>query len=337
MNDIDIVVRWVDNNDLIWQKEKQKYVMLEKECKRKDADFSIERYRDWDLLRYWFRGIEANAPWVRKVFFITCGHRPAWLNLKHPKLELVEHKDFIPAKWLPTFSSRTIDFNIYRIDQLSNKFVFFDDDMYLIKKTKETDFFVENQPCDSMVFNVITALFQDNIGQNIFNNMTFINKNFPKSKLNRKNLLKLFTLKYGRYLYKNFVLFPWKYYLGFQDFHLPESLLKSTFEEIWERESEILESTCSHKFRQSGDVNQWLIRYWQLVDFNFYPRITNIGKYFEITNDNREIIRAIKTKKYKMICLNEGKPGSIIDFDNQKKRLQRAFQEVFPYKSGYEI
>ena len=333
MNDIDIVVRWIDHNDRNWLAEKQKYEKLEKN----KVDVSIERYRDWDLLRYWFRGIQQYAPWVRKVFFITYGHRPQWLNISYPKLRFVTHKDFIPDRWLPTFSSRTIDFNIFRIRDLSNKFVFFDDDMFMLKMSSEKDFFVDNKPCDSMVYNTITALFSDYIGQNIFNNMTIINKNFSKDKLNMKEILKVFSFKYGTYLYKNLVLFPWKHYLGFQDFHLPESLLKSTIAEIWKVEPEILEKTCSHKFRQKDDVNQWLIRYWQLADFNFYPRRTNIGKYFELTDDNREIINIINRQKYKMICLNEGKSGSVTDFHKQKKQLQRAFQEIFPYKSEFEI
>ena len=75
---IDFVVTWVDGNDEKWQKEKLMYEQLEK---KEDDKFDIWnnnkiRYRDWDLLRYWFRGIEKNAPWVNKIYFVTYGHIP---------------------------------------------------------------------------------------------------------------------------------------------------------------------------------------------------------------------------------------------------------------------
>ena len=61
---VDIVIPWVDGNDEKWQKEKSKY------DSSKGDDREI-RYRDWDLLQYWFRGVEKFAPWIRKVHFIT--------------------------------------------------------------------------------------------------------------------------------------------------------------------------------------------------------------------------------------------------------------------------
>ena len=90
---------WVDGNDPEWQKEKNNY------DKKDNADGSIVRYRDWDLLQYWFRGVEKFAPWVNKVYFITWGHLPKWLDTSNPKLVIVNHKDYIPEEYLPTFSA----------------------------------------------------------------------------------------------------------------------------------------------------------------------------------------------------------------------------------------
>jgi hypothetical protein len=59
--------------------------------------------------------VEKYAPWVNRVFFITCGQCPPWLNRNHPKLRLVDHKDFIPLEYLPTFNSMTIELNLHRI------------------------------------------------------------------------------------------------------------------------------------------------------------------------------------------------------------------------------
>lgn len=341
MEKIDIVIRWVNDKDTEWQQLKRKYQLLDQ-----NQDYSSEeinqdlyskndiRYRDWDLLKYWFRGVEKYAPWVRKVFFVTCGQKPEWLNCEHPKLRMVNHKEFIPQEWLPTFSSRTIDYNIFRIPDLSEQFLFVDDDMFIIKETKETDFFMNGLPCDSMVFNAMTASFDDTINTNIYNAMAIINKHFFKEEFSRNERLKMwFTPKYGKYLYKNIVLAPWTYYVGFQDFHLPEGFLKETYRELWKKEEHWLSETCSHKFRKTSDVNQWLIRYWQLASKKFVPRSVNIGHYFELSDNNIKVYDGIRKQKYKLICIND---GVVKDFERERKNLQDAFMSILPEKSKYE-
>ena len=92
---IDFVVTWVDDRDLEWRKERAKY------SGDRGTDNRDERYRDWDLLRYWFRGVEKYAPWVRKIHFVTWGHLPAWLDTSNPKLHIVKHEDYISKEYLP--------------------------------------------------------------------------------------------------------------------------------------------------------------------------------------------------------------------------------------------
>ena len=78
---------------------------------------------------------------MRKVHFVTWGHIPQWLNTKHPKLNIVCHEDFIPQKFLPTFNSHTIEWNFHRIPGLTEQFVYFNDDMFLLKPVYMEDFF----------------------------------------------------------------------------------------------------------------------------------------------------------------------------------------------------
>ncbi len=89
---IDFVIIWVDGSDVSWQKEKASF---------SGEDKRPSKYRDWGLLRYWFRGVETFAPWVNRVHFVTCGHLPEWLNTEHPKLHVVKHADFIPGNIFP--------------------------------------------------------------------------------------------------------------------------------------------------------------------------------------------------------------------------------------------
>ena len=102
MTTIDFVILWVDGNDPDWQRDFRQARRTENE------DASEIRYRDWRNLHYWFRGVERFAPWVRKIHFITWGHLPAWLRVLHPKLHIVNHADFIPSEYLPTFNSNAI-------------------------------------------------------------------------------------------------------------------------------------------------------------------------------------------------------------------------------------
>ena len=92
---IDIVIPWVDGSDPAWRAERAKY------DPSATSDNSEERFRDWDTFRYWFRCIEKNAPWVRTIHFVTWGHLPGWLDPSHPKLHIVNHRDFIPEEYLP--------------------------------------------------------------------------------------------------------------------------------------------------------------------------------------------------------------------------------------------
>ena len=99
---VDFVVTWVDGNDPVWQAEKAKY------SPHKTEDARTSRYRDWDNMQYWFRAVEKFAPWVNKIHFVTYGHLPKWLNTDNPKLHIAKHSEFIPEKYLPTFSARPV-------------------------------------------------------------------------------------------------------------------------------------------------------------------------------------------------------------------------------------
>ena len=75
--DIDFVVTWVDMNDPEWQKEFSKYSGDRNNIRN---GVSEARFRDYGFLKYWFRGVEKFAPWVRKIHFVTSGQKPEWLD-----------------------------------------------------------------------------------------------------------------------------------------------------------------------------------------------------------------------------------------------------------------
>jgi len=125
---IDFVVTWVDGNDPVWQKERAETLGLHEYAASGNG---VCRYRDWSSFRYWFRAVETYAPWVRYVHLVTWGHVPEWLKLDCPKLRIVNHKDYVPAEYLPTFNCQPLELNLFRIPDLSEHFVYFNDDMLL--------------------------------------------------------------------------------------------------------------------------------------------------------------------------------------------------------------
>jgi len=335
---IDIVITWVDGNDPAWRAEKNKY-------SGKMQDTREIRYREWDNLQYWFRAIENNAKWVNKIFFVTWGHMPKWLNTDNPNLVVVKHEDFIPHEFLPTFSNRTIEFNLHRIKGLSEHFVYFNDDMFLISPTTREDFFVNGLPCDTAMLRPV--IVYDSPGKKekpheLFIaplvDMLIINRYFNKRESIRKNWRKWFSLKYGKGLFHTLLMLPWPYFTGMQSYHTCYSLLKSTFEEVWHYEEEAFNELSARKFRTNLDYNSWIFSFWQIAKGSFWPRRTDFGKMFRMGSDNKVVKQAeqaILTRKYKMICINDSVDNNS-DFESIKRCINSAFEKLFPEKSSYE-
>lgn len=330
-DEIDAVILWVDGNDPEWQAERAKY------HPNSHQDASLSRYRDWGMLQYIFRGIEKYAPWIRRVHLVTCGHYPHWLNLECSKLHFVKHEDFIPKENLPTFSSRAIDLNLHRIEGLAEKFIYFNDDMFLTSTVNKEDFFRNGFPCDIFSERPVSA------GSGIFNhsmlnNLQILSKYFDRKTVLKTHRKKILTPRYGKiFVYNLFwYLMPFRYFCGLYYNHLPMSYCKSTWRKLWELEGDILTETISHKFRSVTDVNQFIFNYWQLMSGEFHPmNMDKQGKYFCITGtENEELLKAIREKRYKRLCINDNCSQEV--FENVRDSISAAFESILPEKSKFE-
>lgn len=332
MNKIDFVIAWVDGNDEAWRRQKREYKMKDEGSILTKWNDGEARYRDWDLLRFWFRGVERFAPWVNKIYFVTWGHLPSWLDTSHPKLQIIRHEDYIPEEYLPTFSSHTIEMNFHRIKGLEEQFVYFNDDMFLTAPTRETDFFVGGLPCDTAA-QCPVQMIQNGIRAEI-NDLYVINANFDKNAAIGANIGKWFSPRYGSLLFKTLLLMPFRLFSGFYISHLPCSYLKHTFEEVWAAAPAVLHETCSHRFRKTTDVNQWLCEFWQLAKGEFHPRSPRVGRMVEGLPGLREICDDICRQRYKMVCCNDA--ADIENYDDIKKELHQAFMSILPEPSAFE-
>lgn len=332
--DIDFVILWVDGNDPKWLEEKSKY-----QSKSDNESDSVNRYRDWGFLPYWFRAVEKFAPWVRKIHFVTWGHVPAFLNLDAPKLHVVCHDEFIPKEFLPTFSSHAIEMNIHRIPDLAEHFVYFNDDMFMLREFEEEDFFKEGLPCTYGGEVPLELIGNVGIWQHaIANSMGIVNKHFPKreavAKHGKKYIDKCYRWKDNIRTIMLEKLFP-DYFTGFKNLHAPGAYLKSAFEAVWEAEPEVLRNTCKDKFRTSDNVNQWLVLWWQVASGQFMPAVID-NQVMAIRHDTVDILcNTIEKQTNDYVCLND--PDVPIDFQELSARLRGSFEMLLPEKSSFEI
>jgi len=328
--EIDFVVPWVNGSDPEWRACRSQY--------RADSsmDCSDARYREWDTFRYWFRGVELYAPWVHKIHLLTWGHLPEWLNPSHPKLHIVRHDEFIPEEYLPTFSSHVIEMNLHRIPGLSETFVYFNDDVFLTSPVSPNDFFVNGMPVDTGVLGIIKNSDTTNYMPYIMLNMLgIINRHFSKRTVLKRDFFKWITIKNGRGVFNTLYLMPWGLFTGFRNYHTCSNFLKNTFEAVWAEESEVLHATCCRKFRSREDVNQYLMRYWQLCNGYFVPHRPN-SAYITIGSEDAEQIHSILTsRRYKVVCVNDDPMG--FDFAEEQKRIHAVFESTYPSKSSFEF
>lgn len=331
--DIDFVVLWVDGNDPAWQKEKNKYI-----CQSVDESNSVNRYRDWGLLPYWFRAVEAYTPWVRKIHFVTWGHVPTFLNRDADKLHIVRHDEFIPKDCLPTFSSHAIEMNIHRIPELAEHFVYFNDDMFLLRPMQKESFFREGLPCTYGGEYPLELVGKIGIWQHAaVNDLGAINAHF-----NKREQVKKYRKKYCNSAYRwqdnlrTFMvekLFP-NEFTGFKNLHAPSAYLKQTFKDVWAAEPELMHITSSSRFRRADGANQWIALWWQIASGNFYPsNIDNVVSSADI-NSIQTICKIIQSQSHDMICIND--PEYNVDFEILTKQLKQAFKTILPDKSSFE-
>ncbi len=326
---IDIVILWVDGGDPEWRKDRAKYSTNNPSDDNRDFKF-----RDWDNLQYLFRGIDKFMPWVRKIHFVTYGHLPKWLNVENKKLNIVNHKDYMAPSCLPCFNSEALEINIHRISGLAENFIYFNDDQFLLQPLKSTDFFINDLPCDTAVLNMHCCDIQGSGTLSQFLSIGIINKHFDMKEVLKKNISKWFNLKYGRQLFRTLYLLPCPRFPGIWIQHLANSYKKSTFEEVWEKEYELLDMTSHHRFRSLSGVSQHVFKEWQICSGKFVPRKSNMGKSLGVTEID-EACKIIRGQQNKMICFNDSDISTEL-FENVKSRLNRSLNTIFSEKCSFE-
>ena len=328
---IDFVITWVDMSDPEWQADFAKYSGNKGNTKN---GVSEARFRDYGFLKYWFRGVEKFAPWVRKVHFVTSGQKPEWLDDSHPKLHLVNHEDYIPAQFLPTYNSVVIERYLHKIPGLAEHFVYFNDDFYIINAISEERFFRNGLPCDIAAF-----LYNPSWSQwykRIKNNLRIINRYFNKRDVMARDHDKWFDKSYGSRARWNYLLKPYGKFITLRTPHNAQPYLKTTFEEVWAVAGKELTETSANRFRALTDYTPELFRTWQICRGNFEPYNTyRDTKMFPLMVRPKQAVRAIREQAYSLVCLNDN--IHIRNYAQVMENIENAFESILPEKSAFEL
>jgi len=341
-NKIDFVIPWVDPKDSKWQEDKKKYSQLF------SGDNSNKLFNDLGTLKYVFRSIENNCPWYNKIFLITCGHIPDWLNKEHPDVVIIKHDEFyFNIEDLPTFNSQSIEMNLANLKGLSEYFIYLNDDFIIMNKLDKSRFFINLKPVDFLSHGWIKRgkLFQlikgYDVWVNSLNNCLYlINKNFPASQLNNESIYhSSYKLKdkLSNFLLKN----VYRKILWLEHWHHPQPYLLSTLRKVHKEFSKEMATCSKHKFRSDNDLLQYIYRYWQLASNNFTPRKYNDGYVLKI-KDYKSLQNGLSyiagKDKLNFACFNDqvADKASQSDFQLIKQELTVYLENKFPEKSTFE-
>lgn len=328
--DIDFVITWVDMNNPEWQAEFSKY-SGNKDNSRNGV--SETRFRDYGLLKYWFRGVETFAPWVRKIHFITTGQKPEWLDTSNPRINLVRHEDIIPKQFLPTFNSVVIERYMHKIPDLADCFVYFNDDFFIINHIGTERFFRDGLPCDIAAFQYNPSWSQWYV--RIKNNVRIINQHFDKNEVMKRDHDKWFNKSYGLKALQNYLLKPYGKFITLRTPHNAQPYLKSTFDEVWNVAEKELTETSANRFRATTDYTPELFRMWQICKGNFQPYNTySDTRMFPLFIRAEQAVKAIREQEYCLVCLNDHK--NIKNYKQVMQNLKEAFDSILPDKSSFE-
>lgn len=332
---VDFVVTWVDGSDPAWLAEKAKFST----SSIKDINDDASRYRDWDIFQYWFRAVEKFAPWVNQVYLVTWGHVPAWLNTDCPKLTVVRHEEIIPAEYLPTFNSHVIEWNMWRIPGLCEHFIYFNDDVFLNRPLKKTDFYENGFPKYCAIAKPIRLLNTMNAHRHArINSYGIFNANFDIQRCIESNPEKWFNYQYGDDVKYNIRAYEDGFFSGMYFSHLAVPFRKSSMRSFCEAFPESVKRTCQHRLRSSDDIMHQAVQLWEMFHGSFEP----VGKnyYGTLFLLSIRIIGVVEKEmlenKKRMICVNDHELINKEDFEIIRRRLEAAFQNKFPQKSCFE-
>ncbi|MBP5437605.1 MAG: Stealth CR1 domain-containing protein [Treponema sp.] len=329
---VDLVYLWCDGSDKNFANKKNELKKKLNISFDKQSNGNV-RYIEHNELKFSLRSVQKFAPWINHIYIVTDNQKPKWLK-ENSRLTIIDHKDIIPKNILPTFNSCVIEFYIHKIKNLSEHFLYANDDFIFFNTVQRKDYF--DKKGNPIVW------VNGNKGQ-IFN---FSLDRVPSiSGPDKKYRLTIYN-SWDLFCKKNHLIIP-----GYTLNHCFTSLLKSDFEKILLKYPEVLETNI-HPFRDGKDINRIIFQYEMIYILKYKFHYANISpiliriirKFFKVfkisfsIKENRNMIYSekikdlqdkLKTIKPLSICLNAIP-------DDEVEYATSFFEQVFPIKSEWE-
>ena len=247
--EIDAVIAWVDGSDPELIKRQQKYLKLEPNKNLPGAQKT--RFNSLNEIKYCLISILKFAPYLRKIFVVTDQQDPNIYPLvqKHfPKrvsdIHIVDHLEIFEGfeSFLPTFNSICISNMLWKIKGLSDQFIYFNDDVFIVRPTNPSTFFKNNKPVlrgkwrlppyERILWDK-TKYFFEKLFMGVEKEKT------PSFKINQWNAAKLqgFNFRF------------------FMSGHVPLALNKKKLEQFFTDNPEILKRNIGYRFRSYNQFN----------------------------------------------------------------------------------
>lgn len=306
MFDIDFVFPYVNNHDDVWIKQYKDY------CKRTNRferlnEINNERFDDVGFLKYLLRGIDKYMPWIHNVFIIVSNIEqvPSFINKE--KVKIILHSDIIPAKFLPTYNSTTIEMFLKNIPGLSEHFIYGNDDMYPTNPLTPEDFFTK-EGLPKYKFDLHSL--------NKFNQFSQVCYN------NYKDVAKVLNIEYlkNQYLKPEHTLAPMRL----------SSVIK-----VCNICAESIYKNLSN-FRSSANHNQYIYIIYEILK-GYYEESRIIFKYISFKNSLESIKDTIESPYIQITCLNDTSIDNRYQFKKQIKDIEDSFNKKLNNKCKYEI
>lgn len=148
---IDAVITWVDGDDPKHAAKRNRHDTSAVHPSSQAAT----RFASRGEIGYCVASILSFCPFVDRVLIVTDAQRPSALNPlleRRPdwtdRIRIVDHSEMFgaDADLLPVFSSRSIETMLFRIPDLAERFIYFNDDMFMGRSVSEDLFFQDGLP-----------------------------------------------------------------------------------------------------------------------------------------------------------------------------------------------
>lgn len=326
---IDLVYLWVDGSDEKWLAKKNAEL-------KKIGQLPVEaagdyRCNDNDELLFSLRSVEKFADWVNHIFIVADDQIPKWLNINNSKITVVNQNDIMPKNALPCFNSNVIESFLQNIPNLSEHFIYANDDMLFMAKTKPSYFFTKN---GTPIIRVNNSKKQKKRLENLLPVGEKFNKIWENGTIydcTKLNSIKLVYDVAGNYDY------------CWQESHNIDPYRKSDIKNIIDTPEikEKVEIMRKNRFRDKSDLQRILFHLFGVAKYGYKmvgnDFLTQISQYLTFrfrdiptyTDDVKK--KMSRTFKRKLVCVQDTRDG------RYRKSNFDYLTKMFPNKSEFEL